>query len=841
VKRMKRSWAERPARVLCVAAVVLCGAASTQLAPAAELARDARIPGTAPVASLTGFVANEGQWDEQVLFFARQAGIEATLMRDALVLTPQRDPESDEPRPAPVVLRMPGEGAVALEGVEELPTRYHFLRGARAASDVASYAQVLYRSVAPGIDVLVRREATGFAYDLHVAPGADLSSFTLAVEGAHAPVLREDGVLVLETESGPLEQRIGAAWEIDDQGRRVDVASAFTLPVSKGGALRLGFAAPGRDPGRAFVLDPSLIFSTYIGGSGTDRLNAMDVAPDGSTYLTAQAWIDTPTTPGAFDTTSTSIDAWVGKLSPDGTTLEWATFLGGVETEFPFGVHRDTDGTIVVAGQTWSADFPSTPGTIQPTFVGGEFLPGFPLPDLFVTRLVPDGSALVWSTFYGGSEAEGMETTALLPGGDLLAVGPAWDPLPTSPPPGSYDTEWDPDDWYVLRVSADGTAIIAQTYFPAGIGTVEVGPDGNLYLAGSVLSAEDPLFGTPGAFQEEPAPGSVVNGFVAKMDPLATEILWATYLGGSATDNIVAMALDGASAIYVTGSATSSDFPTTEGAFDTVLEDGDGFYVAKLQPNGSDLVWSTFLESVNAAQAMWAIAVDRAGNAVVSGSTNGPDFPTTPDAFQPDLFVAGAAGDATLTKLDAFGETLEYSTYFGGSGTDWPFVLGFDSTWQLRMGLFTWSSSNYFVTPGAYDTTYNGGGDLGLTAWDLDLLPWTVLGGGLAGSTMPNLAGTGALTPGAPTRFSLRGGLSGASSWFVLGLEAIDAPFKGGTLVPAPTLLAPLVPDAQGALDLVFPWPTVPAGLELFVQAWLQDPGGPKGWSASNALQLVSQ
>jgi len=176
----------------------------------------------------------------------------------------------------------------------------------------------------------------------------------------------------------------------------------------------------------------------------------------------------------------------------------------------------------------------------------------------------------------------------------------------------------------------------------------------------------------------------------------------------------VAMALDGASAIYVTGSATSSDFPTTEGAFDTVLEGSSNFYVAKLLPNGSDLVWSTFLGS-GATQVMWAIAVDRAGNAVVSGSTNNPNFPTTPDAFQPDLFVAGAAGDATLTKLDAFGETLEYSTYFGGSGTDWPFVLGFDSTWQLRMGLFTWSSSNYFVTPGAYDTTYNGGGDLGLT------------------------------------------------------------------------------------------------------------------------------
>jgi len=120
---------------------------------------------------------------------------------------------------------------------------------------VPGYAQVLYRSVAPGIDVLVRREASGFAYDLHLAPGADLSAFVLTAEGAHAPVLREDGVLVLETASGPVEQRIGASWEIDDQGARVDVASAFTLAAPARGAVRLGFAAPGRDPGRAFVLD----------------------------------------------------------------------------------------------------------------------------------------------------------------------------------------------------------------------------------------------------------------------------------------------------------------------------------------------------------------------------------------------------------------------------------------------------------------------------------------------------------------------------------------------------------------------------------------------------------
>jgi hypothetical protein len=153
------------------------------------------------------------------------------------------------------------------------------------------------------------------------------------------------------------------------------------------------------------------------------------------------------------------------------------------------------------------------------------------------------------------------------------------------------------------------------------------------------------------------------------------------------------------------------------------------------------------------------------------------------------------------------------------------------------------TSSTIPVTPGAYDSTYGGSGDMVVAKFSgLPLAPWRVLGGGLAGSIdMPNLAGAGDLTPGSSARLSLRGGLPSANSTIVAGLSALNAPFKGGTLVPTPTVTLPLITNPAGAFDLHFNWVPAPAGIDLFVQVWIKDPGAPTGWSASNGLQMTSQ
>lgn len=427
---------------------------------------------------LSGFVANHGQWPAEVLFFARAGGIDATLTRDALVLRvvppAPRDDRVKSPWPAPLILRLPGAGTANVEGEGVLPTEQNYLLGSdrsRWASHVPTFDHVVYTGVLPGIDLVVRIEEDSathterFAYDLLLAPGARLEDFVFDVEGASQPAMAGSDSLVSLTAAGLVEQKIGRAWQtvVRSSGASTseDVAATFrVLDPAPSGHMRFGFEAPGRDPSRAFVLDPSLVWSTYVGSAGQDRLKASFVDAQGATYLTSRSPLGIPTTPGAFQSTvGSTFDVWIGKLSADGSTLLWATFLGGSEpAEEPFGLAVDHDGTVVVFGQTWSVDFPVTPNCLQPTNAGATIES-----DLFVTRLDPTGSSLVWSTYYGSAGHDYAEAMALFPSGDVLICG---EPSSSMPPatPGAFDTVFDTgfyhSDHLLARIAADGSHVI---------------------------------------------------------------------------------------------------------------------------------------------------------------------------------------------------------------------------------------------------------------------------------------------------------------------------------------------------------------------------------------------
>jgi hypothetical protein len=279
------------------------------------------------------------------------------------------------------------------------------------------------------------------------------------------------------------------------------------------------------------------------------------------------------------------------------------------------------------------------------------------------------------------------------------------------------------------------------------------------------------------------------------------------------------------------------------GAFDqTPSSDSDNGFAAKLLPGGTGLVWSTYISACcGGVTLQWDIAVDTAGNAISVGSSNEPNFPTTSDAFQPVYIGGFPASDAHLTKFDAFGETLIYSTYFGGGGSDNLPVVTLDAAQDPVIALRS-GSSGIPVTPGAYDTSYGGGVDTVVAKFDLDLLPWQVLSGGLAGAKdAPNLAGGGKLVPGMPARLSVRGAAPSAPASLIAGLSSANLAFKGGTMVPFPSFILPLATNAQGSLDLPFTWVSVPAGIPIWVQFWIKDIGAPTGFAATNALRMTSQ
>ncbi|HTE06138.1 MAG TPA: SBBP repeat-containing protein [Planctomycetota bacterium] len=808
------------------------------LVPVADLATGAgapRVQRALPIATLNGFVENRGQWDGGVRFFARSKGIDATLLGDALAFRPTPDSASSETPPEPLVLRLP-HGAVAT-GENALPTEHHFISGAGTTSHVHGFERVLYRDVMPGLDIAVRHGDEGFEYDVQAAPGARLEDLVLEVEGAQGLEIIRDNVLVLHTAYGPVEQRIGAAWQTSEKGDRIPVQSRFRLLPSHEGIVRFGFEAPDRDPESAFVLDPSLVYATYVGGSGQEILADMDVGPSGAVYLTCRSAGPSPVTPGALQVTpGGSTNAWVGKLAPSGGMLEWGTYLGGNKSDEPFGVSVDSDGSVVVTGDTWSPDFPTTEGSLQPVFGGGSGND-----DLFISRLAADGASLVASTFYGGTDFVIDEASTVLPGGDIVvACTPNSGDTPATP--GAFDPVFQPHKQMLIRISADCSRLVFQTYFKAsGISHIASDQDENVYFTGYVFPQDAPMPSTPGVFEETMPSGIEQEAFVAKLDPTGTQLVWATYLGGGeGSDSIIGLAVDAASAVYVAGLTDSDNYPVTPGAFATALTNGGDGFVTKLLPCGTGLVWSTYLgANSNCSSLIDSIVVDTAGNAIAVGDSNGPNFPTTPDAFQKNFAGPEPLADSHLTKLDPFGETLVYSTWFGGNSNEYLTRVGLDAAQQPYMSCLC-TSTNVPVTSHAYDKTYGGGsGDMVVARFNLPLAPWVVLGGGLKGTAdIANLAGGGQVTSGTPTRLSVRGGKASAPAYLVVGLSSLDLPLKGGTLVPAPDLLVPLGTNAQGAMDLSFAWPAVPAGLALTLQLWIKDQGVVQGWSASNALRI---
>ncbi len=808
------------------------------------------------VAPISGFVENHSQWPAEVRFFAQAGGIEATLTTDALVLRPAplpaREGELEQPWPAPVVLRFPRKAAhVSGEGV--LSTEHNFILGsdrAKWASHVPGFERVVYEDVVPGIDVVVRIEVNPttkieqFAYDLFIAPGARLEDFVIEVDGGTQLDVAEDGALSMRTAAGVVRQTIGTAWQMTVCGgvREPVSASFLKLDLGTGAGGRIGFAAPNRDLTRPFVLDPSLVFATYAGGMNQEEFIDLAVDSSGSTYLLAKVANGTPTTPGAIQTTAPPIvNAWVGKLSPKGAKLVWATYLGGNSVDVPSGLGIDKDGSIVLFGGTFSSDFPVTAGALQPTYSGTP-----PLKDeLFLSRLDPSGSSLIWSTFYGGPDNEDPWQMALFPSGDVLILAKPTIALPSATP-GAFDTTFNSNKQFIARISADGTQLKFQTYFQTGrIFSAAIDDDENVYFAGDIQGSQGPLPATPGAFKTTTGGSSAqVEGFVAKLNGQGSQLIWATYLGGETNlDTVWGLTVDAAHAVYAVGQTDSIDFPTTPGAFTTALGGSNDGFVTKLLPGGSGLVWSTYFGGSCCSGGGYErdVAVDSAGNLFSLGDANDQNFPTTPDAFQPAYIGGFPSSDAHFTKFDAFGESLIYSTWFGGSGTDYFGKIKLDSEQDPHLALMSYSQ-DVPTTPGAYDGAYGGSGDIVVSKFDMTTHPWHVMNGGKpGGKDTPNLAGGGLLTPGSIARVSIRGAPVNSSTLVFAGLGTISVPVLGGTFVPSPDIVVSLATNASGGLDLPFIWPLAPSGISLYLQAWISDPGASFGWCSSNAVQLTSQ
>ena len=614
------------------------------------------------------FEANQGQAIEKVKFLSHGQGYDLFLTSDEAVLEVQdsgvriqdsRDRTRDSaairaprrttscgPRTTDV-LRLKlvhAKPDAAVLGAHELPGKVNYFLGndpAKWRSNLPTFAEVRYRHVYPGIDLIYHGDQEGrLEYDFVVAPGADPNAITLQVGAVREPPVRIDrnGSLVISTGRGEIRFNKPQVYQSESGSSLVTrhsslVEGRFTLDALN----HVRFALGPYDHTRPLVIDPSLTYSTYLGGAG-DQAKGVTVDSSGNAYVTGTT-VSTGfplANPLQSSNKSKSGTAFVSKLNSGGSALVYSTYLGGSVSEQANAIAVDPSGDAYVTGSTCSSDFP----TVTPVQAG---LKG--VCDGFVAELNAAGSSLVYSTFLGGSGTVQSGTSlgdeglgiAVDSSGAAYVTGGTWSTdFPTVAPIQTYGGG---EDAFLSKFSAGGATLVYSTYLGGtaqdqGNG-IAVDSSGNAYVTGFTLSSDFP---TVSPFQASNKATTYGTAFVAKVDPAGSALVYSTYIGGSAMDSAEAVAVDSAGDAYLAGATWSSDFPTFIPLQPGIAAKyaGSNAFVTKLNPAGSALLYSTYLggsgHAMNATPSSggdtaYGIAVDPLGVAFVAGLTGSADFP----------------------------------------------------------------------------------------------------------------------------------------------------------------------------------------------------------------------
>ncbi len=565
------------------------------------------------------------------------------------------------------------------EGLESLPGKTNYFIGdnpSKWRSEVPTFGRISYSDVLPGIDVTYYGTKAGaLEYDFVVAPGADPRDIRVAFSGAKDVTL-QDGSIVITTKHGEATQAAPVLYQTID-GRRIPVSGGFSLSGNK-----VGFDVGAYDDRYPLVIDPTLVYSTFLGGTGDEFGYGITVDGSGSAYVTGAT--NSMTTFPLQDPVyplAAGYDAFVTKFDPTGSTLIYSTYLGGHGVDRGHGITLDATGAVYVTGSTASFSFP-TQAPFQAANGGGDS-------DAFVTKLNPAGSAFSFSTYLGGAGAE-IGYAIDVDGSNAAYVSGTTTSqnFPTVTPFQAFNGGGvgGGNDAFVTKFTAAGSALTYSTYL-GGMGSdlgrgIAVDSSGVAYLAGETSSTDFP---TQAPLQGANA-GST-DAFVTQLTTAGSALTYSTYLGGTGSDLARGIAVDSSGAAYLTGETSSTDFPT-QVPLQAANAGGIDAFVTKLNSSGSALTYSTYHGGTGNDLGS-GIAIDGSGSAYVIGSTFSSNFPTV------DPLQASNAGadDAFISQLTATGSALALSTYFGGSFQDFGHGIAIDGSGSIYVTGSTFSSN----------------------------------------------------------------------------------------------------------------------------------------------------
>ncbi len=671
------------------------------------------------------FIENRGQWNPQVRYLMQTPGLNTWITSDGVLYdlyeraigrpSTMLESNSPETRSGHVVQMrfVEGQKGSRAVGVDAAPGLSHYFLGndsTKWARGVQRYQSVRVEEIYAGIDAVYYLDNGRPRYDLVVAAGGDPTRIRLEFDGAERLDVGEEGVLRIGTSIGEIEQRGLYAYQ-EIAGRRLQVECSFVRQTDGS----VGFGLGEYDRSHPLVIDP-IVWSTLLGGGMDENGIGIAVNRAGNAFVVGHtASTNFPTTTGAYRETyyGGNADIFVTKLSPDGSTLVYSTFLGGTSNDYVNAIALDSNDNAYVTGYTSSIDFPTQSGVFDETFNLGN--------DVIVAKLSADGSALIYSTFVGGLKDDLGNAISVDREGSAYVVGVTKSAdFPTTV--GVFDeTSNGDEDAFLTKLSPDGRSLVYSTYFGGSdedeFLSVVLDDLGNSYVAGTTSSVNCPV--TPGTYDES------FNGLrdyvVVKFNPTGQELLYSTFLGGSSWESGPEIVVDSRGSAWIAADPQSIDYPTTDDAFDRVhISSNPLTCLSKLSHDGKELLYSTFVgRQLNRIE---GIAIDLWNNIYITGFTERSDFPTTVGAYDESH---NGGNDVFVTKFSEKGAFL-YSTFLGGSGSDLPWGIAVDQNADIYVTGYTTSASPQFPrTTGAYSESFSGGRDLFVTKLSipsLDLL-----------------------------------------------------------------------------------------------------------------------
>jgi hypothetical protein len=682
------------------------------------------------------FERNQGQADAQVKFVARNGGYSAFLTTGGGIVLSLRPAGASLPvardqaakggsaKSANAMLQFTLLGAVQHpevvgENLQSGVANYFIGRDpAKWRRNVPTFAQVRYRNVYPGIDLVYYGNHRQLEYDFAISPGADPGQIQFQIDGAKQIRIDAAGDLVLGTASGTLRFQTPAVYQ-ELGGVRVPVKGSYVLRDSSHVAFRLAHY----DSSQALVIDPVLVYSTYLGGGGNDQPAGIAVDASGSVYVagTTDSTNFPLATVGSLPTGTPHV--FVAKLDPSGSNLIYTDYIGGNSQDYGYALALDSNKEVYVTGSTASSDFP----VVHP--YQGSYPGSF---NVFLTRISADGSSLLYSTYLGGNGSDVPAGIAIDQLGSVVVAGNTTST--TFPTANAYQASANPNQGglygnygFLTKFSPDGSSLIYSTYLAgnsnvpyncggtpcwaspySAVNGVAVDGNGNAYATGVTNTYNFPT--TPGAYQGTNSTQQNSNvGFVSKFDASGNSDYSTLFYeaSGSFTD-LNAIAVDSAGSAYVTGVALSDGtFPITSTSIcdPSVYGFGCDFaFVTKFDPAGASLAYSTFLGPNNDAKPQ-AIVLDASNDAYILASTSSSSFATV-NGIEP----YSNRNDLLLVEIDPIAGTQLFATYLGASGDEFPAGIALDSSNNLYVAGAT-DSPDLPITPGAFQNIPGGGPD----------------------------------------------------------------------------------------------------------------------------------